>query len=150
MSDRNERDSQGTDNNFFSGMALIKRDGRYELVEMSEVIKDIKASHPNPLPYEYRQLLQDETPREFRFIPPHVGEEDATRKYAQSLATKATEFFAESCEIFARIGRGICAHVCSCQTRQDAQTGARIMEMLRQLVNDLSEDIRRNASSGAG
>lgn len=136
--------------NYFSGMALIKRDDRYEFAEMSQVIQDIKASHPRPLPYEYRQLLQDETPREFRFIRPHLGEEDATEAYCRSLASKATEFFSDEREIFAHAGPGICAHVCSCQTREGAQTAARLMEMLRQLVEDLAEDIRRGPQDKTG
>ena len=131
--------------NFFSGMALIKRDGRYELVEMSQVTEDIKASHPRPLPYEYRPLLQDETPREFRFIRPHLGEVDASEEYCHSLASKATEFFSDEREIFARAGPGVCAHVCSCQTEEGAKTAARLMEMLRQLVEDLADDIRRGS-----
>ena len=131
--------------NFFSGMALIKRDGRYELVEMSQVIKDIKESHPRPLPYEYRELLQDETPREFRFIRPHLGEVDATEEHCRTLASKATQFFADECEIFARTGLDIRMHVCSCQTEEGAKTAARLMEMQRQLVEDLGDDIRRGS-----
>lgn len=135
--------SDGKDYNFFSGMALIKRDGRYELVEMSHVTEEIKANHPRPLPYEYRALLQDETPREFRFIRPHLGEVDVNEEYCQSLASKATDFFADERAIFAHAGPGICAHVCSCQTTGGAQTAARLLEMQRQLIKDLTEDIRR-------
>jgi hypothetical protein len=78
------------------------------------VTEDIKASHPRPFPFEYRELLQDETPREFRFIRPHLGKVDATEEYWRSLASKATEFFADERDIFAHSGPSVCAHVCSC------------------------------------
>ncbi len=129
--------------NFLSGMALIKRDGRHELVESGQVTRDIKANYPHPLPYEYRDLLQDETPREFRFICPHLDEVDSTEEYCQSLVAKATEYFADEREVFARKEADLCMHVCSCQTREGAQTAARLMEILRQLTEDLAEDIRR-------
>ena len=143
MSDSNENTLRRTDNNFFSGMALVKRDGRYELVESSRILEDIKASQPNSPPYEYRSLLQDETPREFRFVSPHLGEIDAMEEHCEMLLTKASEYFADEFEVFARKGPGMCMHVCSCQTREDAHVAARLMEMLRQLIEDLGEDIRR-------
>jgi len=145
MSARDQNAPRRTDNNFLSGMALVKRNGRYELVESSRILEEIRDSQPNPLPYEYRDLLQDETPREFRFINPHVGEIDAMEEHCEMLFTKATEYFANEFEVFARNGPDLCMHVCSCQTREDAHVAARLMEMLRQLVEDLANGGQRGS-----
>jgi hypothetical protein len=52
----------------YSGMALLRHeDDHYEITEIRNVIDDIKRLEGKDLPYEWRELFGDETPREFRF-----------------------------------------------------------------------------------
>jgi hypothetical protein len=51
----------------YSGMALIKHSDHYEIAEVARVIEDIKRLQDKELPYAWRELFGDETPREFRF-----------------------------------------------------------------------------------
>lgn len=128
------------EHNFYSGMALVKHDERYEIVEMGKVLEDVKAQYPDGPPYMYRELLLDETPREFRLNVEHIMKQinpDALQVHIQDLAAKGTEYFADRKEVFARVGPGICMHVCSCQTEQGARIAAGIMEWLRYFSDEL-------------
>jgi hypothetical protein len=51
----------------YSGMALLRHPDHYEIAEMRKVIDDIKRVEGKELPYNWRELFGDETPREFRF-----------------------------------------------------------------------------------
>ena len=131
------------EHNFRSGMALVKREGRYELVESRQITDDIMKYHPQPLPYEYRDLLQDETPREFRFICPNLSEPDPVLERGDALIIKATQFFANGCEVFARTHGELCTHACSCATDDDAKLAAYVMEEQRRVLEEMSDFQRK-------
>ena len=51
--------------------------------------------------------------------------------YWQSVAEKATRFYAHGAEIFAECGEGVTCYVAECSSEQEAQTCAQIMEQYR-------------------
>lgn len=51
----------------YSGMALVRHQDHYEIAEVRKVIDDIQFLESKELPYTWRELFGDETPREFRF-----------------------------------------------------------------------------------
>lgn len=136
------KEDQSYKQNFYSGMALVKRDETYEIREMRELLDEVKAGDRESPSYMFRELLLDETPREFRFNIGNFMREinpDALQVHIQDLAAKGTEYFADKKEVFARVGPGICMHVCSCQTEQGARIAAGIMEWLRYFSDELGD-----------
>jgi hypothetical protein len=51
--------------------------------------------------------------------------------YAQSLADKATRFFAAETEVFAECGEGVVCYVAKCETEGQAVVVAAVLEGLR-------------------
>lgn len=58
----------------YSGMALLRHTDHYEIAEVRKVIADIQRLEGKDLPYTWRELFGDETPREFRFNREEVDE----------------------------------------------------------------------------
>ena len=54
--------------------------------------------------------------------------------FVEQLVAKATEFFADGNEVFARAGEGIGIYVCKCETENQAQTVAGTLERLRRKI----------------
>lgn len=52
-------------------------------------------------------------------------------EYWESVAEKATRFFAHGEEIFAECGEGVTCYIASCGSEQEAQQTAAIMEQYR-------------------